>query len=111
MTATSAAASTGDRPAAPARATPTTPGATATTAGATRATATAAAAATAAVTCSRRTRAVRTPAVRVAWRLIALGWCTVAIDFTYRRFGFRAVGAAVPVDFAVVARISLTAVV
>src|ERR1700731_2635588 len=107
----SAAASTRDRPTAPARATPTTPRATAATAGATRVTATAATAATAAVTSSRHTRAMRTPAVRVAWRVIALGWRTVAIDFTYRRFGFRAVGSAVPVDLAVVARIPLPAVV
>jgi hypothetical protein len=54
---------------------------------------------------------MRTPAVWVAWHSIALGWCAVAIDFTYRSFCFRAVGATIAVDLAVVTRISLVAAV
>jgi hypothetical protein len=54
---------------------------------------------------------VRTPAVRVAWRLIAFGWRAVAVDFTYRSFCFRAIGTTITVDLAVVTRISLVAAV
>jgi hypothetical protein len=53
---------------------------------------------------------MRTPAVWVAWRLIAFGGRAVAIDFTYRSFRFRAVGTTIAVDLAVVARVSLAAV-
>ena len=59
------------------------------------------------MTSDRRAGTMRTPAIRVAWRLIALGWRAVAIDFTYRSFRFRTVGTTIAIDLAVVARVSL----